>query len=216
MTPSAKRILKFFIAALALVALVFVFLRSIRSTNSEPYAVSPAALTGWTVAAGGPRDPGAVVLQAPQGMAQGLFQQIFKRTMQSLVAPSAPTLPIVLRDEFADSLQGVHAIGDIVRIAREAGLESARFEPICLAQRRESVPGRSAELFFVAFNPPPEFLQFRQQLPPLHQEHAGTGVFDPAALEPILMIGGTDENFSRWWPIRFDRDRDCVAPLLQR
>ena len=215
MNKTSTRLLKVGAAAIVLVALSWLFINSIRSTNSEPYTVASSALSGWRIAPGSPGDPGVVVLQPPRDLAAPLFQQIFKRTMQSLTAPAVPTLPLVLRGEFADSLQGVHSIGDVIRMAREAGLESARFEPVCLARRRDSVPGRSDELFFVAFDAP-AFHQFRQQLPPLHQEHAGTGVFDPAALQPLLVIGATNEDFARWWPLNFERERDCLAPLEVR
>jgi hypothetical protein len=209
---TSTRLLKVGAAAVVLVALIWLFLNSIRSTNSEPYTLSSSALTGWRVAAGSARDPGVVVLQAPSALTAPLFQQIFKRTMQSLSAPPAPVMPLVLADEFADSLQGVHGIDDVMRIAREAGLESARFEPVCLARRQESAPGRSGELYFVAFDAP-AFTRFRQMLPPMHQEHAGTGVFDPAALSPLLPIAATTDDFGRWWPLAFDRERDCLAPI---
>jgi hypothetical protein len=120
-------------------------------------------------------------------------------------------MPLVLAEEYAASLQGVLSVDDIVAIARDAGLESARFEPICLAQYTRSAPGDAGELLFVLFDSP-RFDRFRQKLVPLHQEHGGTAAFEPAALRPVLAVGSTDRSF-KLWPATVDGRADCRAPI---
>jgi hypothetical protein len=98
-----------------------------------------------------------------------------------------------------------------VAIARDAGLESARFEPICLAQytgwhrdiRASSCSSCSTR---------PCFDRVRQKLVPLHQELGGTAAFEPAALRPVLAVGSTDRSF-KLWPATVDARADCRAPI---
>ena len=215
MTKGSRRAVKLAVAGVALAALSWLFLKTIRDTISEPYSVNATALSGWEVVAGEPGDPALVALQPPALLSADLFQQVFQRTMQSLSAPARPSLPLVLQSEYADSLQGVLGVDRIMRLAHDSGLASARLEPVCIGRRRESAPGRAAELFFAVFNAP-EFDEFRQALMPAQPEHGGTGVYDPAALRPILTIAATDRNFVRWWPITVDEKTDCEAPLLAR
>jgi hypothetical protein len=202
--------------ALVLVAvfvLAWLFITTIRNTNSAPYSADASLLTGWKVVAGQGSEPGIVGLEVPSQFSAELFRQLFDRTMQSLVAPARATVPLVLAGEYADSLQGVHSIDNIINIARDAGLESARFEPLCMARRSEAVAGRTAQVFFVVFDSP-VFSRARLQLTPTQPEHGGTGApYNPAALRPILTIGSTDQDFGRWWPLTFDQAKDCLAPI---
>jgi hypothetical protein len=117
-----------------------------------------------------------------------------------------------MRDEYADGLQGVHSVENILRFARDAGLESAPLEPVCLAHRtRGGSP--SDELYFVVFESA-AFRDFRQDIIPAFPEHAGTGIYDSAALRAILPIAVTEGSSNTWWPIAFDQARDCVAQIF--
>lgn len=210
MSPSQKTALKAGLAALVAIALSWLLVGAIR--NRGPYNVDAVALSGWTLVTSPPGDPALVALQPPPPLSTDLFQQLFQRTGQSLVAPAHPSVPLVLRDEYADSLQGVLSVEDILDKARDAGIEAARFEPVCMGQRRESAPGRSDELFFVLFRAP-VFDKFRDELTPLFPEHAGAFPYEPKALSPILTIAATDREFVRWWPIAVRTQIDCRAAL---
>lgn len=194
----------------ALVVLALSWLIVTRS--SRPYSVVAASLTGWTLVVGDPGGPAVVALQPPSELATDLFRQVSQRSGQSLTAPAPGLVPLVLQNEYEDSLQGVLSIEDIMNVARDAGIEDARFEPVCLGQRRESRQGRSGQVFFVVFDAP-VFYEFRRRLSPLFPEHAGNGAFDPTGLRPILTIGTTDRDVARWWPLAVEQRSECRASL---
>lgn len=208
MAQSRTTVLKAGLAAIVVAGLTILLVRTLRGRG--PYQVEDIVLSGWMLEASPPGEPSIVALRPPTPLSTELFQQLFRRTGESLVAPPHPSVPLVLRDEYSDSLQGVLTIEDIVDTARDVGLESARFEPVCMGRRRESSPGRGDELFFVVFNAP-IFDKFRDQLTPLFPEHAGAFPYEPKALRPILTIAATDREFARWWPIPVTSHLDCLA-----
>ena len=118
----------------------------------------------------------------------------------------------MLQAEYAESLQGVMSVDNILQTARLVGLQEARFDPVCVGVVRRTDGGRTGELYFVVLSSP-AFDDFRQRLAPAFPEHAGTAPFDPAAVRPVLPIASTDKDVSRWWPLEIDPDRDCLAPL---
>jgi hypothetical protein len=197
-------------AAVAVVALSWFLVGVIRSRG--PYHVDAVALSGWTLVTAPAGDPALVALQPPPRLATDVFQQLLQRTGRSLVTPVRSSVPLVLRDEYADSLQGVLSVEDILDRARDAGIEAARFEPVCLGQRGESAQGRSDALIFVVFDAP-VFDKFRDELTPLFPEHAGAVPYNPKALHPILAIATTCRDVARWWPIALHQQADCVAVL---
>jgi hypothetical protein len=212
-TSRQKLLVRVAIVLAAVLVLSWLFIRTLRNANSAPYSADGAFLTNWRIVTGQNREPGVVSLQAPSQLTADLFRQLFERTMQSLAAPARPTVPLVLQGEYDESLQGVHSVDNIVNIAREAGLESARFNVVCMAQRHESAPGRNAQLFFVVLESP-AFTRFRHQLMPTQPEHGGTGApYEPAALRPVLVVASTDQDFGRWFPLKVDQERDCRAPI---
>jgi hypothetical protein len=141
-----------------------------------------------------------------------LFRQAVEHSGPSLIAPPKPTVPLVLTDENADSLQGVLTIVDIMNLARDAGVESARFEPVCVIER-SAPPDRPGHVLVAVFDSP-NFEQFRLQLSPLFPEHAGAAPYLPDALRPILTIAATDDRFSRWWPMSIEPRTECSDSLL--
>lgn len=210
MRPAQKVAIKVSFAALAVAAFSWLLVRTIR--NSAPYSVDGAALSGWTLVAGEPGEPALVALQPPSRLTVELFRQVRERTRRSLLSPARPSVPLVLQSEYADSLQGVWSVDDIMNAARDAGVEAARFEPVCMAQRSESTPDRSGQLFFVVFDAQ-VFYQFRQQLSPLFPEHGGNSTYDPSALRPVLTIAATDREFVHRWPVAVEQRTDCLAFL---
>jgi hypothetical protein len=191
------------LAVALLGALVFFALRT-----RGPYNVEARELSGWKLVRGEPGDPALVALQPPVPLAAELFRQVLGRRGPALVPPARPSVPLVLESEYADSLQGALSIEDILNLADDAGLAEARFEPVCLGQRRES----SQQLFYVVFAAR-AFDEFREHLTPLFQEQAGAVPYDPGLLRPILTIAATDPQFSHWWPITFDVAADCESSL---
>jgi len=197
---------KVWAAAIAIVVVAALLLLFIRGRG--PYNVEAKELSGWTLVRGEPGDPALVALQPPAPLAAELFQQVLGRRGPALVAPAHPSVPLVLQSEYSDSLQGAFSVEDILDLARDAGVTDARFEPVCMGQRRES----SQQLFYVVFTAP-AFNAFRDQLTPLFQEHAGAVPYDPALLRPILTVAATDQRLAHWWPIAFDAAADCESSL---
>jgi hypothetical protein len=184
----------------------------VRDAGSEPYAIPRTALSGWTLEAGGADDPWLVGAHPPEAMVTALFKEVSAKTSAPLVAPGRTSLGLVLRSEYDEGLQGVYGVDAILRMARDAGLEGAAFEPVCVAHRMTTDGPARRELFFVAFTAP-EFNRLREDLVPPFPEHAGTGTYDPTTLSAILVVGATDRDFARWFPFRFDRQVDCIATL---
>ncbi len=183
-----------------------------RRDAAPPYAVTTADLTGWTLVASDGSDPWVVALTPPQSLTTSLFQDATRRSGTRLVAPAHPALPLVLRSEFDEGLQGVYGTDSVLRIARDAGVDAAEFQPVCLAHRTRKDQNGRADLYFVALESA-AFNQMRVDLLPPQPEHAGIGVYEPSTLTPILIVGATDEAFDRWWPLQFDQTKDCEADL---
>ena len=184
----------------------------VRDRRSRPYHVDRAALSGWTVVLGAPEDPWVVALQPPASLTTSLFQQVSTKSARPLVPPRHAALPLVVRPEHTDALQGVYGAMDIERIAKQALAGESTFEPVCIGHRVDSQGPGSGELFFLAVSSP-AFDALRMELQPDFPEHAGIGVYDPGALTPVLPIATTGTDFSRWWPIRLDRVSDCEAQV---
>src|SRR5262245_53016126 len=181
--------------------------------RSQPYTVESAMLTGWKVVVGTAEDPWVMAVEPPAALTASLFQQVEKKAGRPLVAPPHSALPLVMRKEHDDALQGVFGITDIDRMARGTFSDTSRFEPVCighLVDHRGDSPG---ELIFLAVNSR-EFNELRVEIQPDFPEHAGIGIYDAASLTPILPIATTDKNFERWWPIKLDQTVDCQAQVL--
>ena len=181
--------------------------------DASPLSVPASALSSWSVVTSDGTYPWIVGARPPETFTRPLFDAASRRAGRPLVAPPHPALPLVLQSEFEESLQGVYGTDAVVRAAREAGIESAVFHPVCLARQSVDLPSGSVDVYFVPFDVP-AFDQVRADLTPLEPEHAGIGIYDPAWLTPALVIGATGAGFERIWPIRFERERDCEAEIL--
>jgi hypothetical protein len=210
MRQSAKSLIILLVATAAVAILVWTI---VHDTSSEQYVLQRRDLTGWTAIAGQGAEPWVLAAQPPATLVANLFKQLSANTGLTLVAPTQLALPLVLRAEYDDALQGVYGIDALRRAAEDVAIERAVFEPICVAQRTDPTGPRQRQLYYIAFNSP-VFGQLRQELLPAQPEHGGVGVYDPAALLPLLPVAASDDDFGRWWPLAFDRRTDCVAPLF--
>ena len=214
---SARRpiFVKILVGAAVLAALSVLFLRTLRETESAPYRMRGEHRAGWTATldpAGVAAEP-LLLLAPPRELAMGLFQQVFERTMESMQAPAAYGIALVLRREFDAVLGGFVGPDELLALARETGLESAPIEPRCLAVRRGAASGDPPRTFYALFDLP-ALQRFRAAVGELLAERGGDpAAFDPAARAPALFIAATGGGF-RGWPAAVAADgRDCVAPV---
>ena len=215
-TMRQKQLLKLGIAAVAVAVFGLLFARSLKQTAAEPYVLNQAALTGWRLSVEPPDERSLAILslRPPVDSVRELFQDIFRRTMQSLRALDPPLVPLVLLTEYNSALRRVFSGSELLDQAEKLGLGAAGFTPICLGVRREQRDGQPRELFYILFDAP-EFSRFRDELARLFVERAGErGTFDPAALSPVMPIAATDPDFASWLPLQASRDGDCRAPIL--
>jgi len=203
---------------LALVALILVaagigaWRLWLQRGDAGPITIPPEALSRWTLVASDGTDPWVVGMKPPEALTSTLFKEASRRAGRTLVAPPHPALPLVLRSEFDEGLQGVYGTDSVLRIARDAGIENDAFAPVCLAHRTADGPSGRADVYFVPFTST-AFNNTRVDLVPDQPEHAGIGVYEPGTLTPILIVGASDSSFDRWWPMSFDESTDCEAPL---
>lgn len=211
-----KILTKLLIVLVVLGGLGYLFVRSLHSTRSAPYAVAAGHLRGWTLALEPPNAASGVLLalRPPSQLPPALFKQVFERAMESLNAPGLPGMPLILRQEFTQAFAGRVTPESLLEAARAAGLETTALEPVCLAHRRISEPGLSRQLYYAVFTSA-AFVTFRHRAAALLDE-AGSGRhgFDPGALAPMLFVGASDPAFARWLPLQTDPARDCVAPIV--
>jgi len=209
-------VIKAAVAVAALGALGVLFVRSAQNTRSEPFTVARDRLAQWTLAretAASPTDA-VLSLRPPRELASALFNQVFARTGESLSGPVPAAMPLVLQRELDRSAAATVTPETLLAAARAAGLESAAFEPRCMAHRRVSQPGMTRQVYFVRFDFP-AFDEFRRQVfrQLLRAAGGNPSTFDPAALPPVLIVAATDAAFSSWLPLQAGIDDDCVAPI---
>jgi hypothetical protein len=208
-------LLKVMIALVAVAALAVLFVRSARSTRAQPFTIARQHLAGWTLTLAPDADPLDSLLSiVPKAeLMPPLARELFARLGESLHYPP-PAIPVVLRSEFQRAIAGVLAPEALLDAAREAGLESATFQPHCMARRRISAPGALRGVYFLVFNLP-QFTQFREQVAQRLRAAGGdASLFEPAALSPVLIAAALDGSFSGWLPLRADPEVDCFAPVV--
>jgi hypothetical protein len=181
--------------------------------RSEPYSIDGHLLTGWKIVPGSVEDPWVIAVEPPQALTSSLFQQVSRKVGRTLVAPPHSALPLVMRKEHDDALQGVFGLTDIDRMARGTFSDTSRFEPVCIGHLVDDRNGSKGELFFLAVNSR-EFNDLRVEIQPDFPEHAGIAIYDAGSLTPVLPIATTDKDFERWWPIRLDQTVNCQAQVL--
>jgi hypothetical protein len=161
------------LAVLAMMAVLF--LRSVRSTRSAPFAVERESLTGWTLVLQPRQDPlgSWLALSPPAQLAMPLGREIFRRGGESVHYLNPPLVPLLLQSEFERAFAGTALSEDIVSLARAAGFESAAWEPRCMGHRRVNEAGGPRGVYFVLLDAAP-FDRFRQQLSELLRRQGET------------------------------------------
>jgi hypothetical protein len=214
MNRAGRTLIKIAVALAALAVVGVLFVRSARSVRAEPFEVPRDRMTGWTLTVE-PPDTGSGVLlslQPQRELAGGLFNQLFARTGESLSGPVPAAIPLVLRSEIDQRPAAALAPEALLLLAREAGLETATFQPRCMAHRRVSAPGVTRQLYFVLFDLP-AFDAFRRQVAQRLRDGGGASAFDPAAQSPALIVAATDAAFRSWLPLKADAETECFAPV---
>jgi hypothetical protein len=212
----SNTLIKIGLALGVVAALGVLFVRSILQERSKPYTVGREHLRQWTLAlerASSPNAPMLLLRPVPE-LVPELFHDIFARAMESLSAPTAPALALVLQGEFDRAFAGHVTPEALLEAARAAGLGSSPLEPRCLVHRYVSDPGAERQAYFVLFDAP-SFRQFRDHIGALRQDGgAARAGYDPWALSPVLFIATSDGAPARWLPVRADPDTDCTAPII--
>jgi hypothetical protein len=199
---------KVLVALLVVAGLGFAFVKTVRSSRSAPYVIQAASAGRWRlVMVGGsrPNDP-VLVLEPPAGVSRDLFDQVFKRSMESMAAPETAGIPLVLRREVERAGAAAPSMDEILALARQAGLEATPPDPRCMGHRRLPEPDTRQQLYFALFDSP-AFKDFRQRL----AARLGPG-FDPELASPVMFVGVVESNMYRWLPIHADAT-DCLAPI---
>lgn len=210
-----KTLLKVIAGLVALGALAVLFVRSAQSSRAQPFAIPQQDLTGWTLAlTPDVNQLDSLLAIVPKAeLMPPLSRELFARVGESLHYPSA-AMPVVLRSEFQRAMSGALTPEALLSAARDAGLESAVFQPRCMARRRVSAPGLIRGVYFLLFDVS-VFTEFREQMAQrLRAAGRDSSLFDPAALSPILIAADLDGSFSQWLPLRADQAVDCFAPVV--
>ena len=206
---------KLVIGTAVLTAVGFLFMTTLRDVAAEPYTVRRDQLSGWRVEFAKSRDPDAplLVLRPLITLPMSLFDQVFQRTMESFSTPAEPGIALVLKREFEGALAGTIAREDLAAIARDAGLENATAEPICVAVYRESGSTAPRQLFLLLFDFP-AFDRFRAEIARLLDTRGGNAaMFDPLALSPTLLVASSDRVLHRHLSLQLNPENLCVAPV---
>ena len=214
-TPLMKTLLKVMTALVAVGVLAVLFVRSAQRSRAEPFTIARQDLTGWTLTLAPDVDQLDSLLSiTPKAtLTPPLARELFARLGESLHYPPA-AMPVVLRSEFQRAMAGAFMPEALLNAARDAGLESAMFQPRCMARRRVSAPGLVRGVYFLLFDLS-LFTQFREQVAQrLRAAGRDPSLFDPTALSPVLIAADLDGSFSRWLPLRADPEVDCFAPVV--
>lgn len=205
-----KLAIRVVVAMVVLAGFGALFVRTARQSRATPYTVSQNHLTPWTLALE-PASEGSgrlLALRANPLLSGGLFKQLFARAGESMSAPAIGAIPLVLTSEFDPARTTVLTPEALLQMARAAGLDQARPEPVCVVLKRVSEPGITRQAYFVLFTLP-GFDAFRRQV--AARLGAASG-FDATAQSPVALVAATDDAFERWLPIRADA-AECTAPI---
>lgn len=207
-------LIKIAVALVAPAVLFWLFVSTLEDTIAEPYQLDGASLASWTLVLNEPGRPGLsrLGLRPPTLLRPTLFDQLFNRTMESMTSPPDDLLPIVLEREYQRGLASVLPPDELLTAAREAGLDQVTLTPVCMAVKRQPFDGRTRQFYFVVFEAP-AIAAFRADLAQLAAERGGTLELADAGFLPVLPIAGSDAGFASWWPLDFDREADCRAPV---
>ena len=206
--PRSRLLVKAFVALAIAAVMAFAFWNSVHSARSAAYVVPQAHLGPWTISVemgSQPNDP-ALMLRPPSALTTDLFDQVFKRSMESMRAPETAGIPLVLQGEL-DRAGGRISADELLTIARRSGLEATPPKPQCMAHKRAPEPDTRQQLYYAIFESAP-FDAFRRAL----GERLGP-TFNVDLVSPVLFVGVVESPLQRWLPLRADAKKDCVAPI---
>jgi hypothetical protein len=212
---SPGRVLVKVVGALVLMAgVAFLIMRTAKSSRSEPYTLPPEALVGpWTLSielSSAPSDPvlPVLMLRPPTALTQALFDQTFKRAMESMRAPEMAGIALALQGELERAGSERLSPDEILKLARRAGLDSVAPTARCMGHRHLPEPDTRQQVFFAIFDSP-AFVTFRKEL----AERLGPS-FDAELVSPVLFVGTVESSMHRWLPLHTDPEKDCLAPIV--
>lgn len=194
---------------IVLAAVGFGVMRSAKKSRAQAYVVPQAHLRPWTVSvemATQPDDP-VLMLRPPSALSSDLFDQTFKRSMESMRAPETGGIPLVLQGELERAGSERISPDELLVLARRAGLEATPPLPQCMAHRRAPEPDTRQQLYFAVFQSR-AFADFRGML----RQRLGEA-FDPEYVTPVLFVGLVESPLRRWLPLHVNVEKDCVAPI---
>ena len=211
MAPASSRgmLVKVLVPLAVAVAVGFAFWRTVHSARAAPYTLSPATQGPWrlTIETAAQANEPVLLLEPPSNLSRELFDQVFKRSMESMQAPPIAGIPLVFAGEL-ERAGGEHpSVDALLAMARAAGLEAAPPAPRCLAHRRQPEPDTRQQAYFAIFDSP-AFKTFRANL----ATRLGPS-FDADSVTPALFVGVVESTLGRWLPLRADAEKDCVAPI---
>lgn len=207
--PSRARLVKIVVPILVIAAAGLAFWRSVRSARAAPYFLTAATeRRPWRLIVESPTGPSepVLLLEAPAEVSRELFDQVFKRSMESMRAPELTGIPLVLAGELGRGAQRLPSDA-LVEMARAAGLEATPPPPRCMVHRRAPEPDARQQVYLALFDSP-ALATFRANL----AVRLGPS-FDAAALPPALFVGLVESPQQRWLPLHLDAEKDCLAPI---
>ena len=206
---------KALIAIVALAVLGWLFWRTVQSSLAEPYVIDAGLVAEWDLALRSRMAPdaGLLVLEPSDQLRAELFQQIFARTMESMMSPATAAIPLVLEAEYRESLGSALSPQDLVQVAEESGLSAITPAPVCIGVVRGAGAGSTRQLYYAIFEAP-EVARFREALARRYAEAGGTAAFEPDGFPLIMPLAGSDGDFASWWPLDISAATDCQAPLV--
>ena len=171
-------------------------------------------MSEWNLALSGGQESGAglLVLQPSDQLRAELFQQIFARTMESMMSPPTAAVPVVLDAEYRESLGSALSPEDLLRVAEESGLSDIVPVPVCIGVVRGEGAQSRRQLYYAIFEAP-EVGRFREALARRYAEAGGTAAFEPDGFPLVMPLAGSDRDFASWWPLDVSAATDCQAPL---
>jgi hypothetical protein len=206
--PRSRLLLKVLIALAAFAGLAFMFWRSVHSSRAQAYVVPQEHMRPWTISVemGSQPNDAVLMLRPPSALSTDLFDQVFKRSMESMKAPETAGIPLVLQGELERAGARISA-DELLTLARRSGLEATSPQPRCMAHRRAPEPDTRQQLYFAMFESGP-FDAFRHTL----AERLGP-TFNVDLVSPVLFVGVIESSLRRWLPLHPDAKKDCIAPI---
>ena len=203
------------IAIVALAVLGWLFWRTVQSSLAEPYVIDAGLVAEWDLALRGRMEPdaGLLVLEPSDQLRAELFQQIFARTMESMMSPATAAIPLVLEAEYRESLGSALSPQDLVEVAEESGLSAITPAPVCIGVVRGEGAASRRQLYYAIFEAP-QVGRFREALARRYAEAGGTAAFEPDGFPLVMPLAGSDGDFASWWPFDVSPANDCQASLV--